>query len=271
MESHPRAWLEYLLGRDLPEVIVVSADLATFTTEADKILRVEADDPWIVHVEFETSYKADTPLRAQRYNILARYRHGLPVQSIIVLLRPVADGPEMTGLLEQYLPNGTRYHEFRYNVIRVWEISAQEILNRDVHLLPLAPVSRVDESQLPSLIRQMQERIDRELPAPEAAEVWVATYLLMGMIHTEGFVQALLQGVRHMQESTTYQAILRKGIEQGRMQEAKRTLLNMGSKRFGVPDRRHAAFIDSISDLKQVDELNLRLFDVTGWEELLGE
>ena len=94
LEKHPRAWLELLLGRELGEVRVVDADLSTITTEADKILRIEEPAPWIVHVEFQSSYDSELPLRVQRYNILAHYRHGLPVQSVVVLLREEADGAD---------------------------------------------------------------------------------------------------------------------------------------------------------------------------------
>jgi predicted transposase YdaD len=280
-----------LLDQELPEVVVVNADLATITTEADKILRVEANEPWIVHVEFETSYKPETPLKSQRYNILARYRHGLPVQSIIVLMRPAADGPRITGLLEDHLPDGTRYHEFRYNVVRVWELPAAEILARDVYLLPLAPVSRVDDSELPDLIRRMDERIERELTPSEAPEIWSATYLLMGLVHKDTFVKALLQGVRHMQESSTYQAILRegreegiqqgiergieqgieRGVERGKTEEASKLLLKTGNKRFGPPDPRIVAIIESITELNRLEDLFLRILDVGGWDELFAE
>ena len=95
LEKHPRAWLELLLGRDLGEVRVDDADLSTITSEADKILRIEEPAPWIVHVEFQSSYISELPLRLQRYNILAQFRHSLPVQSVVVLLRGEADGPNL--------------------------------------------------------------------------------------------------------------------------------------------------------------------------------
>jgi predicted transposase YdaD len=260
-----------LLGHELPEVVVVNADLATITTEADKILRVQAADPWIVHVEFETSHKPEIPLRIQRYNILARYRHGLPVQSIVVLLRPAADGPTINGLLEDHLPDGTRYHEFRYNVVRVWEIPAEEILKRDVWLLPLAPVSQVAESELPALIRQMEQRIALELPPSEAGELWVATYLLMGLTYKDTFARALLQGVRHMQESTTYQAILREGRELGKTEEARQILLRLGGSEFGPAEPEILAIIDAIPDAAGINDLIFRIRTVATWEELLAE
>ena len=80
-------------GPRLGAVQVVDADLSTITTEADKILRIEEPEPWMVHVEFQSSYDPELPLRIQRYNILAHYRHDLPVQSVVVLLREEADGP----------------------------------------------------------------------------------------------------------------------------------------------------------------------------------
>jgi hypothetical protein len=92
------------------------------------VLLVAEVEPWLVHLEFQSSYDPTLPLRLQRYNILVNYRHRLPVQSMALLLCPDADGPAMTGLLQHRLPDGLIYHEFRYNVVRTWERPADEIL-----------------------------------------------------------------------------------------------------------------------------------------------
>jgi predicted transposase YdaD len=171
LERNPRAWLELLLGRALGEVRVVDADLSTITSEADKILRIEEPSPWIVHVEFQSSYDKDLPLRLQRYNILAHYRHGLPVQSVLVLLRDAADGPQLTGLLEHRLPDGLLYHEFRYNVVKVWERPVEEILGGDLATLPLAPITQVSLGELPRIIHLMDNRIEREASPAERPDI----------------------------------------------------------------------------------------------------
>ena len=44
-----------------------------------------------------------------------------PVRSMTLLLCPNADGPTMTGLLQQKLPDGLIYDKFRYNVVRTWK------------------------------------------------------------------------------------------------------------------------------------------------------
>jgi hypothetical protein len=58
-------------------------------------------------------------LRSCHY-VLLKARHGLPVRSVVVLLRREADGPEMTGTVRHLLPDGRHYLEFRCEALRVW-------------------------------------------------------------------------------------------------------------------------------------------------------
>ena len=185
LESDPRAWLELLLGRELGEVRILNVDLSTITTEADSVLLVQEVELWVVHLEFQSSYDPDLPLRLQGYNILVNYRHRLPVQSMALLLCPDADGPAMTGLLQHRLPDGLIYHEFRYNVLRTWERPADEILAGGLATLPLAPLARVKENELPTVIQAMQQRLDREATKSQAGTLWTATFLLMGLNYFE--------------------------------------------------------------------------------------
>ncbi len=271
LESDPRAWLELLLGRKLGEVRIVNADLSTITTEADSVLFVAEVEPWMVHLEFQSSYDPTLPLRIQRYNTLVNYRHRLPVQSMALLLCPDAAGPAMTGLLQQKLPDGLIYHEFRYNLVRTWERPADEILAGGLATLPLAPLAKVKENELPTVIHAMQERLDREATKNQAETLWTATYILMGLKYSDELIDRLLEGVQNMKESVTYQKILREGRAEGRAEEAKRILKRQGSKRFGQPDALIEAAIDAIADLERLEQLSDRVLEVTGWEELLAQ
>jgi len=271
LESDPRAWLELLLGRELGDVRIQNADLSTITTEADSVLLVAEVEPWLVHLEFQSSYDPTLPLRLQRYNILVNYRHRLPVQSMALLLCPDADGPAMTGLLQHRLPDGLIYHEFRYNVVRTWERPADEILAGGLATLPLAPLARVNENDLPTVIHAMQERLDREATKNQAETLWTATYILMGLKYSDELIDRLLEGVQNMKESVTYQKILREGRAEGRTEEAKRILKRQGSRRFGKPDAHIEAAIDAIADLDRLEQLTDRVLEVTGWEELLAQ
>ena len=271
LESDPRAWLELLLGRELGDVRILNVDLSTITTEADLVLLVAEVEPWLVHLEFQSSYDPTLPLRLQRYNILVNYRHRLPVQSMALLLCPDADGPAMTGLLQHKLPDGLIYHEFRYNVVRTWERPADEILAGGLATLPLAPLARVNENELPTVIHAMQERLDREATKNQAETLWTATYILMGLKYSDELIDRLLEGVQNMKESVTYQKILREGRAEGRAEEAKRILKRLGSKRFGKPEPHIEAAIDAIADLDRLEQLSDRVLEVTGWEELLAQ
>ncbi len=122
------------------------------------------------------------------------------------------------GLLQQKLPDGLIYHEFRYNVVRTWERPADEILAGGLATLPLAPLARVKENELPTVIHAMQERLDREATKNQAETLWTATYILMGLKYSDELIDRLLEGVQDMKESVTYQKILR----EGRAEEAKR-------------------------------------------------
>ena len=245
----------------------LNVDLSTITTEADSVLLVAEVVPWLVHLEFQSSYDPTLPLRFQRYNILVNYRHRLPGQSMALLLCAGADGPAMTGLLQHRLPDGLIYHEFRYNVVRTWERPADEILAGGLATLPLAPLARVKENELPTVIHAMQERLDREATKNQAEMLWTATYILMGLKYSDELIDRLLEGVQNMEESVTYQKILKKG----RAEEAKRILKRLGSRRFGKPDAHIEAAIDAIADLDRLEQLSDRVLEVTGWEELLAQ
>jgi predicted transposase YdaD len=278
LEKNPRAWLEFLLGRELGEVRVVDADLSTITTEADKILVIDQPKPWIVHVEFQSSHDPQLPLRVQRYNILARYRHSLPVQSVVVLLRDIADGIELTGVLEDRLPDGFLYHQFRYNTVKVWDLAVEGILAGDLATLPLAPISRVQVGELPRILRLMDERIERDASHDEKPDLWTATFLLMGLIFPENLAITLLQGKSYMRDSTTYQAILREGEAkgkaagkaEGKAEEAKNLLLRLGRKHLGSPPGNVEVKIQAMADVEKLEELAERVYDVASWDELFN-
>jgi predicted transposase YdaD len=275
LEKHPREWLEFLLGRKLSKVQIVDADLSTITSEADKVFRVGGRQPWMVHVEFMSGRDPDLALRVQRYNILIRCRHRLPVQSIVVLLRRAADGPRLSGELEDRLPSGALYHHFRYNVVRIWEQPVNEILAGSIATLPLAPIARVSSLELPGVIKRMQERLETEAKPYEIQDLWASAYILMGLIYSASVAKGLLRGVGQMRESATYQAILREGKAEGKaegkIEEAKRLLLRLGRKKLGPPKAAIKSKIEAIAELARLENLSDRILDVTNWDELVAD
>jgi hypothetical protein len=82
-----------------------------------------------------------------------------------------------------------------------------------------------------------------------------------------------------MQESSTYQAILKEawaegyaiGWAKGALAEAKKILRLQGDDAFGPPDLRTAAAIERLEDLAQLEGFLKRVLTAESWQELLGE
>ena len=44
--------------------------MSTVTAEADKVIRVDGPEPWLVHIELQTGFDRALPRRLLRYNAL---------------------------------------------------------------------------------------------------------------------------------------------------------------------------------------------------------
>jgi hypothetical protein len=130
----------------------------------------------------------------------------------------------------------------------------------------MAPLGDVQEAELPAVIAQMKQRLDREVTRSEAAVLWSATYIPMGLRYEDALIETLLQGVLAMEGSVTYQKIIRKG----KAKEARKILLLQGQSRFGEPSPEVVARLEAVTDLNRLEELSVRLLQATSWQELLG-
>jgi hypothetical protein len=148
-------------------------------------------------------------------------------------------------------------------------LPAERLLTGGLGTLPLAPISRVAEADLPGVVARMKQRL-RGRPKAQAADLWTATHVLMGLRYEEALVDQLLQGVIAMEESVTYQAIIAKGENKGRLQEARKWLVLMGRGRLGEPDVAVTAAIEAISSPERLEELGTHLHEAASWHELLG-
>jgi hypothetical protein len=236
----------------------------------------------LLHLEFQSGHdSASLPDSLHLRNTLLQYRHHLLVQSVAILLRPEADSPALTGVRTVGFPNEEPVDVFRYQVLRIWRIPAAVFLAGGLGTLPLAPVADVTEAQLPGIIERMQQRLTAEADPGLAATLWSATYVLMGLRYSRELAGQLLQGVKSMKESVTYQAIIEegeaKGMEkgkalgraQGALAEARRLLLRLGSSRFGKPSPDVEEVLNGIEDLARLEVLLDRLSKASNWQDLL--
>jgi hypothetical protein len=74
-----------------------------------------------------------------------------------------------------------------------------------------------------------------------------------------------------MEESVTYQEIIRKGKAEGAAEEAQRILLRVGARALGAPDAATKAAIAGIVDHERLEALIEGVPEAKGWQELLAK
>lgn len=278
VEASPSDWVR-VFRQPMGPTKVVDADIATTVRgAADKVIRVEAEPNYLLHLDFQAGhFSSRMPLSLQLRNVAMQYRHELAVVTGLVLLKPEADSPQWIGELRSMLPNHEPETTFRYRILRVWEQPPDEFL-KGMGTLPLAPVCAVTNKQIPEIIREVRAKLADH---PLAPDLWAATYVLLGLKYSSEFASMVLQGVLTMKESVTYQAIIAEGRAEGRAEghatgvvegavdEAMKLLLRLGTIRFGPPSKANLASLKSITDLSRLEELSERILIVDSWQKLL--
>jgi predicted transposase YdaD len=265
-ELSPQDWV-VRGGWPAAPATLIDADIATITGATDKVIRVAGPPDWLLTVDFQAGHDtAKLPPKMLLYNAALGKRHDLRVRSLAVILHRGADSPQLTGLYERGFPGESADVTLRYRVVRVWQVPPERWLSGGLGVLPLAPLGAVQEAELPAVIAQIKQRLEREVTRSQAAELWSATYILMGVRYADALIETLFQGVIAMEESVTYQAILRKG----EAKEARKMLLLQGRSRFGEPPLEAMTALDALSDVSRLEELGVRLLQASSWQELLG-
>jgi predicted transposase YdaD len=271
LEDAPQDW-PLLAGVPAPQVTVIDADIATLSGAADKVLRLEGPSPWIMHIEFQSGPDASLPGRANLYSAALEKRHDLPVQSVVVLLGPRANLGTITGTHERKLPQAVEpYRIFRYQVIRVWELPVETLLRGGLGQRALAPISAVQQSDLPHVIHELKRRVTQLRNPDLVSRWWTAVSVLMGLRYDKDLVNRLLKGVVGMKESVIYQAIVEEGRAEGRVEEARNLLLRIGAEHFGAPPS--AALrkrIQAIQNIGQLEEMAVHVVRLRSWEEVFS-
>jgi hypothetical protein len=240
---------------------------------ADRLLKVRyGDSVFLRHVEVQSGYDKTKLADAAHYATGAFRAHRLEVFSLFVLLHRGADGPLMTGKYS------TGSSTFGFDVLRMWEFSAEMFLNGPLAHVPLVALCDVPEPDLPGVVDRMRRRIVSEPSDINPVSLWSEFDLFLGFKYPPDFISSLLKGVGDMMESSTFRALIEEGEARGIARgkaigaaETKReTILRLGSKRLGDPDAATRAIINQIESLERLDGLLDRVIEVESWNELMG-
>jgi hypothetical protein len=163
--------------------------------------------------------------------------------------------------------DGHPYLTFRYTVVRVWQESIDALLGAGPGLAPLALLTNEAANDLPAAFTRFRDRLRADAVTGNLEKVLIgSTFVLCGLRYDENRIAELYQTMSlTLEDSTTYQMILKKGVAQG----AQATLLRLGAKRFGPASPAVEAAIHAITDPDRLDRLTDRVLDVVSWDELV--
>ena len=181
------------------------------------------------------------------------------------MLRPFTGHNLLRGRYLEPGLDGKLELSFRYQVIRVWQIPAEEFLRGPLATLPLAPVAKASRRTLPEILRRLEGRLAQEASPSDAELLRMATYVLMGLRYPYAFVESLMSS-NVLELSSTYQGILNEGASR----EALLLLLRLGRKRLGEPSVSQLAQVESLQDRERLEALAERLLEAETWDELLA-
>jgi len=269
LDAHAEDWAAFLAARvGVPTgpTTALDTDLST-TLQADRLFRIDGPEPVVLHLELESSGRLGIPTELLRYNVAAHGVTGLPVRSVLLLLRPKATATDLNAALE-LRAGGQVYLTFRYTVIRLWQEPMDVFLNAGVGLAPLALLTNEAEADLPAAFVRFEQRLrSPEVPADLRDKLLGATYVLGGLRYQEDRLLELYMSLHNiLEDSTTYQGLMRRGEARGRQD----TVLEMGETRFGHPDPLAVAAVRAISDVARLQRLARHVLNATGWDDLLA-
>jgi len=188
---------------------------------------------------------------------------------VALLLRPTAYRPDITGVVSRKRADNTEYSRFEYTVIKVWELHVEPLMASGIGALPLVLLTNEAAGQLGTLVDRIDARLRAE-NVPSADRVFLLTcgYILLGLRYTGTEIQNAYTRVRGMKESSTYQAILEEGREEGEIKGEQNSLLMILRDRFGEVPAEIESRIRAVTEAARLQHAILRAIRISTIDDL---
>ena len=276
-----------LAGLPVPDdpglVTMHDGELSIATRAADKLIQVNGTPggPYLAVVEFQANRDDRLDDRSALYNSLARWLYAMPVRNVVYLLCRDATSRHVTGRVDG--PGLT----FAYDLIPVWTLSTADLLDGPIGTVPLAPLTDESAERLPATLDRVWQRLKADVARDRLADVVTQTAVLTGLRYDQAIAERLMQSVLEMEQSTVYQAILRKGIEQGIdqgfdqgvahgvaqgvAQGQAKVIARVAASRLGPPSDTARQRLAAALAAGRADQIESRLLAAASWDELLAD
>lgn len=230
---------------------VVSAELDGEPIHADYLYEITLQGKsCLLHIEFQRSRDSKMAERLWEYNVRASLQYGYPVWSCVIYLKK--ENTRAEPFLIRELPNGKVIHRFVFDIIRLWEIPTQELMEkRLIGLVPLLVLTKDGARR-----EVIEEAITILNPPGEEpkAELLALTYGFASLVFKSGEDQEWLKWRFSMlddilSETEAFQEIARKGHEKG-LKEGLKEGLREGLKE-GIKEGKLQARRQTLCDIVQ--------------------
>ncbi|MFQ6055010.1 MAG: hypothetical protein ACE5J3_03395, partial [Methanosarcinales archaeon] len=136
-ERFPEDFIKYIFGREFKVDSILQREYRTKKVAADFVVKIShGDSPFILHIEFESSYGKDMPLRMLNYYTRIVRKYKLPVYSVVIYLNPKYANRTFKDYYDGSVFDKKRIFEFK--VIKAWELDKNIIINNKLYgLYPL--------------------------------------------------------------------------------------------------------------------------------------
>ena len=261
--------LAAMLGLDEP-VRLLGTNLVA-NVDTDMVLGIGEPLRGVLDLNFQVCWDRETLLRVFTYNLLLYREHGVPVHSVVILLRSRDNDLRLEQGVQYAIWPDRGSMRFVPEVVRIWEKPVEELLTGGLGLLALAPLGQLAsgvtrEQALPEIIRRIHDRLAAEATPERADQLWNWMYELTGLHLTEEQVSPHFRRYEVIRQSLTWQATM----ERGEVRALQRTLLRLGTTKFGPPDESTRALLTNQTDLERLDRMIDSVSVVTTWQEVLA-
>ncbi len=295
IDARPEDWVNgfaRLIGIEPGPFTALDTDLAT-SVQADKLYRIDGPTPVVLHLELEANPRLGIPRELMRYNTLVDHQQDLPVESVLVLLRPKALASDQTGRYDRIGATGRPIATFHYHVVKVWERSVDDWLNAGLGLAPLAMLTDEASTDLEQSLGRFRDRLKSDGVTGRLSDtLFVASSVLCGLRYNYRQIVEMYRRLNMlMEESSVYQWIVQQGksaglkegkslglqegknlgLQEGRAEEARRLVHRQATRKFGEPSPDSLAKLAAISNLERLEALADKVLVATNWDEFLAD
>ena len=253
----------WLLGKPIHLTELKPSELSLEPIRADSLILLESAE-LVLHIEFQTDPDPEIPFRLLDYRVrLHRLYPHKQVHQVVIYLRKSSS----PLVYQEVFELARTRHEF--NVIRLWEVEAEELLQAP-GLWPFAVLGQGVNRE--AVLRDVASRIEGLSQRRVQSNLAASTAILAGLILDKGLIQRILSE-EIMRESVIYQEIKaegrEEGLQQGRQQEGVALIWRQLNRRLGQVAPSLEAQIRQLS-IEQLEELGEALLDFDSEVDLVN-